>query len=110
VVRDRVQGPYRSVVVASDFSPSSRLALEASLSLFPSVETTVLHSFDVPFLGMMDTTQANAIKEAGQAALIEGSRFLEGASLTSEQRTRVRVLAEHGEPVRLTYEYARDHA
>lgn len=109
VVRDRVRGPYRNVVVASDFSPSSRLALDVGLALFPGVDTTVFHAFDVPFLGMMDTTQARAIEDARNTALAEGGRLLDDAGLTPEQRARVRLLAEHGEPVRLTYEYARDH-
>lgn len=109
VVRDRVHGAYRNVVVASDFSASSRLALEASLTLFPGVETTLFHAFDVPFAGMMDTTRANAIEGARNTALAEGARLLDDAKLTDEQRARVRLLAEQGEPVRLTYEYARDH-
>ena len=109
VVRDRVRGAYRNVVVASDFSASSRLALDASLALFPGVETTLFHAFDVPFAGMMDTSRASAIESARNAALAEGARLLDDTPLTSEQRARIRLMAEQGEPVRLTYEYARDH-
>lgn len=109
VVRDRVRGAYRNVVVASDFSASSRLALDASLALFPGVETTLFHAFDVPFAGMMDTTRTSAIENARTTALAEGARLLDAAGLAPEQRARVRLMAEQGEPVRLTYEYARDH-
>lgn len=110
VVRDRVHGAYRNVVVASDFSASSRLALDSSLSFFPGVETTLFHAFDVPFPGTRDATnQANTIEHARDAALKEGTRLLDAAGLTAEQRAGIRIVAEQGEPVRLTYEFARDH-
>ena len=109
VVRDRVHGAYRSVVVASDFSPSSRLALDTSLAYFPGVESTLFHAYDVPFLGLRDTSHASAIADARTAALAEGTRLLDAAGLTPEQRARIQLVAEHGEPVRLTYEYTRDH-
>lgn len=109
VVRDRVRKPYRKLVVASDFSPASRLALDAGLSLFPEVDSTLFHAFEVPYLGMMDSTRDSALADARKVALGEGERFLDEAGLTPQQRARIRVLAEHGEPVRLIHEYVRDH-
>lgn len=109
VVRDRTHGAYRNIVVASDFSPSSRAALETAVRLFPEVATTVFNAFDVPFMGMMDPTAASAIEQGRQAAAADGARFLDSAQLDAGQREHVSLHVEQGEPVRLSYEYARDH-
>lgn len=109
VVRDRTHGAYRNIVVASDFSPSSQAALEAVVGLFPDVATTVFNAFDVPFMGMMDPNAASAIEQGRQAAAADGARFLDSAQLDAGQREHVSLHVEQGEPVRLSYEYARDH-
>lgn len=108
VVRDRVHGPYRNIVVTSDFSPSSRLALEAAASRLPEARVTLFHAFDIPFTGN-ETAQRQAINDGRAKALAEAGHMLEEAALTPEQRAGVEVVVEHGEPVRLTYEYVRDH-
>lgn len=109
VVRDRTHGSYRNIVVTSDFSPSSALALNAVLQLFPGTQTTLFHAFDVPFPGMMDTSQDAAVRQGLENARIEGEKFLDQAKLESAQRSLVRMVNEQGEPVRLTYEFTRDH-
>lgn len=109
VVRERSRGPYQSIVVASDYSPTSRLALEASACLFPDLDTTLFHSFTVSFAGMMDANRDSSIEQGRQDALDKGRAFLDESDLSPEQRARVQLLAEHGEPVRLIYEYVRDH-
>lgn len=109
VVRDRTHGTYRNIVVASDFSPSSALALDAVLQLFPGTRTTLFHAFDVPFLGMMDTSQDAAIEQGLEEARIESEKFLDEAGLDAEQRAVVCTVNEQGEPVRLIYEFSRDH-
>ena len=63
----------------------------------------------VPFLGMMDPEAQNAAAQGRKAALAEGAAFLAQADLAPAQREHVRLHVEQGEPVRLVYEYARDH-
>lgn len=109
VVRDRTRGAYRNIVLASDFSPSARLALERAAGLFAGVPMTVFNAFEVPFLGMMDPKAQSAIAQGREAATREGQDFLASAALDPAQREAIRLHVEHGEPVRLTYEYARDH-
>lgn len=109
VVRDRTRGAYRNIVLASDFSPSARLALERAAGLFAGVPMTVFNAFEVPFLGMMDPKAQSAIAQGREAATREGQDFLAAATLDPAPREAIRLHVEHGEPVRLTYEYARDH-
>lgn len=49
VVADKPAGPYRTVLAATDFSPSSSRALGAALALAPGARATLLHVFEVPF-------------------------------------------------------------
>lgn len=109
VVRDRTHGAYRNIVLASDFSPSARFALERAAGLFAGVPMTVFNAFEVPFLGMMDPKAQSAIAQGREAATREGQDFLAAAALDPAPREAIRLHVEHGEPVRLTYEYARDH-
>ncbi len=44
VVRRRVRGSYRRVLVATDFSASSRLAWQAAVRLFPQADLTIYHA------------------------------------------------------------------
>lgn len=76
VVRSRARAPYREVVVASDFSPSSRRALETAAVLFPDAGFTLFHAFGNPYpaLSGMDAAQTRnhghqlAQREAGAPA------------------------------------------
>ena len=49
VVRQPPHEPYRRVLVAVDFSPSSLPALEAARAVAPGAEVTLLHACTVPF-------------------------------------------------------------
>ena len=43
VVRGRVQGPYRRMLVASDWSASAEHAMRTAMAMFPQSAITVLH-------------------------------------------------------------------
>lgn len=109
VVRERARAPYRNIVVASDFSPSSGTALHLASQLFPEAKSTLFHAFDVSFQGVPDTQHDAAVQQAQDAAAAEGRRFLESSGLSPAQQEQLRLVVEQGEPVRLTYEFARDH-
>jgi len=53
VVKDRVKGPYRRVLVGIDFSVYSRRAVEFALKFVPEAEIFLLHAYDVPFKGFL---------------------------------------------------------
>lgn len=51
VVRKRSHGPYQRVLVASDFSQSSRHALQTAAQLFPGLELVVYHACMTTLVG-----------------------------------------------------------
>ncbi len=95
VVKARPGGPYRSVVVASDFSEPSRSALERALATFPEARVTLFHAFDVPYEGMLaDRTEA---RDAGaEAARRDAEAFL--AATPAAAGRHIPVLCEYGRP------------
>lgn len=51
IVRRRVRGPYRHVVVATDFSPASQPALETAMRWFSDAQLTLFHAYEGAGLG-----------------------------------------------------------
>ncbi len=49
VVKSRPREPYRKMVLATDFSESSRAALETALALFANAQVSLCHAYDVPY-------------------------------------------------------------
>lgn len=104
VVRTRPR-PYREIVVATDFSDSSRQALDTTAALFPQAGLTLLHCYEVPFSGMVDRQSLSERLKGLEAEAFE--RFL--ADLPPEQRARIRTLSEHESPNRAIWSYMRRH-
>ena len=83
LVRNRAARKYENIVVATDFSPSSRFALGAAVSLAPSASYHLIHAYDIPFGGLIDspstretleeqiTSRLNAFAEEEMAAIAE---------------------------------------
>lgn len=53
LVKDRVSGPYRRIMVGVDFSVYSRRAVEFAVRFAPSAEFHLVHAYDVPFKGFL---------------------------------------------------------
>jgi nucleotide-binding universal stress UspA family protein len=107
VVRKRGRRPYRHVVVAVDFSDSSRHALEASERFFPRLPLTVFNAYDAPMSGL--TTDATSYREQmKQAARREAEDFLSSCDLSGPTGQKPELLIEYGEPDRLLHDYANE--
>ena len=89
VVRDRVDGPYRQVLVAVDFSPCSRRAAEFALSELPTAEVVLVHAYDVPFKGFI--TGRSAREEVSKRHQEQFDAMVEG-----EMKPLVDSLPENG--------------
>lgn len=76
VVRQRVRGPYRRIMVATDFTPASALALETAASLFPGRRITVFHAHDADVLAPDAPPRAQLIRFMDGCALPPGAREL----------------------------------
>jgi len=53
LVRAGVDGPYRRIGIATDFSPASLAAARFALRLCPSASVVVLHASELPFEGTL---------------------------------------------------------
>jgi len=104
IVHRRVHGPYRRIVVASDFSPSSRRALDTLGALFPDAHPTLFHAFDVPFLGLIDANRDSTVEQVRAAALAEAREFLANAG-----RPMLPLRVEHGDPAITLRDHARNN-
>lgn len=98
VVKARPHGPYRRVMVASDFSETSRKALLTALAMFPASNVELFHAFDVPFETCVDDKMAARETFANEARR-EAEAFL--ASMPSPEARRVPISCEYGSPTSL---------
>lgn len=104
VVRKRGLRRYRHVVVATDFSESSRHALEAVERIFPGQALTLFNAYDAP-LSLMASDAALHRAQFREAAERDGRIFLKTASLPGRPGGNPELVVEYGDPDRLLYEY-----
>lgn len=105
VVRKRVHGAYRRIVVATDFSESSGHALRAAARLFPGRGFVLYHAYQTPFAGLADnlphTRMAREIEQG------EWTDFLTACDLPST--VRVLPAIEKGSVETSLSQYVRNH-
>lgn len=105
VVRNRVRGPYRKIVVATDFSDSSRHALLTTARLFPGRELILYHARQIPLDAVPgNPRQIQFVRDIEQG---ECADFL--AATTLPANTRVRPVIEHGALETTLTQYVRSH-
>lgn len=107
IVKNRVRGPYRHVVVATDFSRSSRHAFEAALRLFPDQGLTLFNAFHAPFLGFAADEQRQ-IAEFRKLAADECARFLAETKAAEGRLPLIATMIEHGPAAQLLRGFAWD--
>jgi nucleotide-binding universal stress UspA family protein len=96
VVRQRTRGSYERIVVANDFSPGARRALDTALHLFPGRRITLLH-----------VLENGAAADEGMA---DSTRFLDGCALAPEARALLDVALTHGRVAEAVARYALENA
>lgn len=105
VVRNRGRGAYRRVVVASDFSDSSRFALETALRLFPGKEVVLFHAYEAPMSGLSDHPSESPISRESKNS--ECKAFLDACELPPG--AVVRCVIEMGGVENCLAAYVREH-
>lgn len=99
VVKSRPRGPYRNVVVATDFSEGSRCALETAIALLPNAKISLFHAFEVIFEGYLDdAVKVGARERARQHALAESLAFLAKVPAAKALRQPIPTICEYGSP------------
>ncbi len=58
VVRENTKSEYKKILVAFDFNSHSKNSLKLSLKLFPEANFTLLHSYHMPFVGMIGVSNS----------------------------------------------------
>ncbi|WP_407280968.1 universal stress protein [Aromatoleum evansii] len=101
VVHGRPRGPYRRIVVTTDYSEASRHALLTAVAFFPGRDLTLFHAYSPPMSGL-SMTPPNAgvvpqIAHAECATFIHGTRLPEGTLMhpVVECGTIAMTLARH---------------
>lgn len=97
VVRSRARVPYREVVIASDFSPSSRRALETAAVLFPEAGFTLFHAFGNPYPTLAGMSAAQARSDGYELAQNEATAFLQTCELPPEVHDRMQLALAYGD-------------
>jgi nucleotide-binding universal stress UspA family protein len=72
VVKSRPRGPYRKVIVATDFSPGSRVALDTVSAWMPQADIRLFHAYDPAYEGLVDDREA--LREAARIRAEEEAR------------------------------------
>ena len=104
IVRDRAFEPYRTMLVTTDFSASSRVALETAVRLFPEAGISLFHAYDVPFAGYLGRAEVEKQFEGyGKDA---ADKFLAEAGIAPDAARKVSRMIEHGVPEGLLRDYA----
>lgn len=107
VVRNRARRPYRRIVIASDFSDSSRHALHAAARFFPDRQLTLYHAHSQPLPDRTDKeTGARLSREVERG---ECADFLAGSDLPEDVRNRLQVVVERGRLATTLTRFVRDH-
>lgn len=107
VVKNRPRGSYRHIVVATDFSESSRHALEAALRFFPERRRTVFHAYEAPLAGLTGDP-ASYRREYREVAAQDCEAFLQSVDKPKDRWQYPHVLIEYGAPDRLLRDYVQD--
>lgn len=102
VVKDKPRGPYRQVVVGTDFSPCSSHALQAALALAPDASFRLFHAFEMPFPGLIHFRQDEVeawrkqrVDKATEQARLDLDHFLK--SHTGQKMPPISTAVEHGD-------------
>lgn len=105
VVRGRAHAPYRRLVVASDWSPASARAFRVAMELFPDAAASVLHGFETPMAGLLDTARDEVVARIRDEAVADGRAFVAGCRPPAGAGS-VSLVVERGDPATLLRLYA----
>ena len=108
VVRKRPHGPYRRILVATDFSRASSLALGTALKLFPGQSIVLFHAVKQNLVELAsEKPQTLQVSPAFQA---QADEFHDAMGLSSEVRARITLHVEAGRLESALTQYVRLHS
>ena len=106
VVKNRPLGPYRDIVVATDFSPASRKAIDTTQRMFPEARITLLHCYEGTASALVRPAEAGHIShEISQG---EYDRFINSDAEAAERLAKLPIFIEQGSLDCVIHAYAAD--
>lgn len=104
VVNSRPNGPYRHVLVGTDFTEESRHGLLIALKAFPDAKFTLMHAVEQPYR-LRAPELAREFHAMGVAAM---TSFLDETDLSQQARSHIQSIVEHGPPELMFRHYAEE--
>ena len=101
-VRNRPYGPYRHLVVGTDFTDEAQQALATSARWFAGARIVYLHAYSMPYSGLLPRESP----EWGAEQLSRLRAHLDDADLSAEQRAAVRIHVDAGPPANVLRQHA----
>lgn len=95
VVKDRPQADYTQLMVATDFSDCSALALETATTIFPTAAVSLVHAYQVRFEGLRGREGPAAARQVEIVDELEV--FLQRAEIPTGARGRIQVNVDYGD-------------
>jgi nucleotide-binding universal stress UspA family protein len=93
-VRNRPHGPYRNLLVGTDFTDESQQALATSMRWFPDAQVAFVHAYSMPYSGLLPRESS----EWADEQLAKLRTHLGDADVLAEQRALIRTLVDAGPP------------
>ena len=107
IVRGRVRGPYRRIVVATDFSESSRHALDAAARCFAQAELELYHALPARGLGTVEVQVDDETRRRVEGGDLRA--FVDASALDVARRAGLRSTVGRGALERLLAKHVREH-
>jgi nucleotide-binding universal stress UspA family protein len=94
MVRRPAEGPYRRVLVLTDFSQPAQAAFELACALAPGAAIHLMHAFELPFQGRMQLggLRKEEIDAYRRQALASATRRLQDSPGATQERVHANVL------------------
>jgi len=96
VVKRRPNGPYRHILVGTDFTEEARHGFEVAAQFFPDAIFALMHAYELPYQSLLQDNQLSRDFGAMERATIHA--FVDEADISDELRRRLITLIEHGSP------------
>lgn len=94
VVKSRPDGPYRHVLVGTDFTDESRAGLVFAATAFPDSQLTALHACEMAYRALRFDNPLSTEFAAMERATMQ--EFIRNSGLPEDVRDRIRTVIEHG--------------
>ena len=107
VVRDRPRGPYRQLLVGTDFTDEAQQALVISAGLFPEATIMLMHAYSMPYASLLETPSDSRDWNAVQIAKLRD--HMNEAALPADRKQSIEMMVEVGPPAAMLRRHVLDN-